>query len=413
MDKQDAVKLVEKYEKELAMQYQTMDDIALYNTEKVLNAFREVNVNLTNMACSSGYGYEDMGKPKLCELYKEIFKAEDAIVCPQITCGTHALVLPLFGILRPNDLMISITGKPYDTMDNIINGKDDGKDNGSLKDFGIKFEIIDMIGDEIDINKCVKEIGEKKPKMVYIQRSRGYSPREALSVYYIGEVIKEIRKVHKDAIIMVDNCYGEFTEKAEPIEVGADIMAGSLMKNAGGGIAPTGGYIAGRKDLVELSAGRLTAPELGVEVGSYIASYYTFFEGIFIAPHVVSGAIKGNILLGSVLGEFNIESTPEKGKLPHDIVRSIKFGDEDKLVEFCRLVQRLSPIDSNVVPFPWEMPGYKDKVIMAAGTFIQGSTMELSCDGPIRPPYICYIQGGLTYEHLKILAIETAQIFGK
>jgi len=212
---------------------------------------------------------------------------------------------------------------------------------------------------------------------------------------------------------MVDNSYGEFTEKAEPIEVGADIMAGSLMKNAGGGIAPTGGYIAGRKDLVELSASRLTAPELGIEVGSYIASYYPYFEGIFIAPHIVGGAIKGNILLGSVLNKCGIESTPEVGKLPCDIVRSIKFGDEDRLVEFCRLVQKLSPIDSNVVPFPWEMPGYKDKVIMAAGTFIQGSTMELSCDGPIRPPYICYIQGGLTYEHLKILAIETAQIFGK
>ena len=413
MDKQESKLLVEQCEKELSIQYQTMDDIALYNTEKVLKAFQDVNVNLTNMACSSGYGYEDMGKPKLCELYKEIFKSEDAIVCPQITCGTHALVLPLFGILRPNDLMISITGKPYDTMDNIINGKDNGQDNGSLKDFGIKFEIIDMIGDEIDIKTCIKEIADKKPKMVYIQRSRGYSPREALSVYYIGEVIKEIRKVHPSTIVMVDNCYGEFTEKAEPIEVGADIMAGSLMKNAGGGIAPTGGYIAGRKDLVQLSASRLTAPELGIEVGSYIASYYPYFEGIFIAPHVVSGSIKGNVLLGLVLNKFGIESTPEKGKLPHDIVRSIKFGDEDRLVEFCRLVQRLSPIDSNVVPYPWEMPGYKDKVIMAAGTFIQGSTMELSCDGPIRPPYICYIQGGLTYEHLKILAIETAQIFGK
>jgi len=410
MDKLSAKKLVEKCEKELIEQYSTIDDIALFNTEKVLKAFQENNVNLTHMSGSSGYGYEDIGKPKLCELYKSIFGAEEAIVCPQITCGTHALVLPLFGILRPNDLMISITGKPYDTMDDIINGKKDGTDNGSLKDFGIKFEIIDMIGDEINIDECVKQIKEKKPKMVYIQRSRGYSPREALSVYYIGEVIKKIKEINKDTIVMVDNCYGEFTEKHEPTEVGADIIAGSLMKNAGGGIAPTGGYIAGRKDLVNLSANRLTAPELGIEVGSYIASYYPFFEGIFIAPHVVAGSLKGNILLGNVLNKFNIKSTPKVGDIPHDIVRSIMFNDENKLIEFCRLVQKLSPIDSNVVPYPWEMPGYKDKVIMAAGTFIQGSTMELSCDGPIRPPYIAYIQGGLTYEHVKILTIETAQI---
>lgn len=408
MDRKEALALVEKNEKLLSKQYKKLDDIALYNTEKVLNAFRECNINLTNMACSSGYGYEDIAKPKLCELYKTIFGAEDAIVCPQITCGTHALVLPLFGILRPGDLMLSITGKPYDTMNDIINGKD-SQDIGSLKDFGISYSQVDMIGDEIDIDKTIEEVKAKNPKMVYIQRSRGYSDREALSVYYIGEVIEKIKAVNPNVIVMVDNCYGEFTEEKEPTEVGADIMAGSLMKNAGGGIAPTGGYIVGRKDLVELSAGRLTAPSIGIEVGSYIASYYPYFEGIFIAPHVVSGAIKGNILLGKILAEFGIKSTPKNDAIPHDIVRSIKFGDEKKLIEFCQLVQRLSPIDSNVVPIPWAMPGYKDEVIMAAGTFIQGSTMELSCDGPIRPPYICYIQGGLTYEHLKLVCIETLE----
>ena len=409
MNREDAISLVKNCEKQLSESFDIIDDIALYNTQKVLNAFRSANVNLTNMACSSGYGYEDIGKPKLCTLYKEIFGAEDAIVCPQITCGTHALVLPLFGILRPGDLMLSITGKPYDTMDDIIHGKE-GEDIGSLKDFGIRYKHVDMIGDLINEEECLKVIKEEKPKMVYMQRSRGYSSREALSVYYMGDIIKKIKDVDPNVIVMVDNCYGEFTEKHEPTECGADIMAGSLMKNAGGGIAPTGGYIAGRKDLVELSAGKLTAPTLGIEVGSYIASYYPFFEGIFIAPHVVAGSLKGNILLGKVLSNFGIKSTPKDGLIPHDIVRSIMFGEEKKLVDFCQLIQRLSPIDSNVVPMPWEMPGYKDKVIMAAGTFIQGSTMELSCDGPIRPPYIAYIQGGLTYEHLKIVAIETAQM---
>lgn len=409
MNREEALKLVSNSEKILKNKFDFIDQIVLSNTEKVLNAFRKVNVNLTNMACSSGYGYEDTAKPKLCELYKEIFGGEDAIVCPQITCGTHALVLPLFGILRPGDLMLSITGKPYDTLNDIIHGIH-GKDIGSLKDFGILYEDVEMIGNKINIEKSISIIKEKKPKIVYIQRSRGYSLRDALSVYEIEEVIKEVKKAYKDAIVMVDNCYGEFTEDKEPTEVGADIMAGSLMKNAGGGIAPTGGYIVGRKDLVELSAGRLIAPTLGIEVGSYIASYYPYFEGIFIAPHVVGGAIKGNMLLGRILNEFNIKSTPENDDIPHDIVRSIIFNDKQKLIDFCQLVQKLSPIDSNVVPIPWQMPGYKDEVIMAAGTFIQGSTMELSCDGPIRPPYICYIQGGLTYEHLKLLCIETAQI---
>ncbi len=410
MDNTQALKLVEDSEKALKSQYKKMDKIALKNTQKVLDAFRTANVTLANMSPSSGYGYEDISKPKLCELYKEIFKAEDAIVCPQITCGTHALTIPLFGILRPGDLMLSITGKPYDTMDDIIHGKPD-KDIGSLKDFGILYDMVEMIGDKIDLKTCLKVIKNKNPKLIYIQRSRGYSTREALSVYYIGEVIKKIKEVAPNTIIMVDNCYGEFTEDKEPIEVGADICAGSLMKNAGGGVAPTGGYVVGRKDLIELSAGRLTSPTLGIEVGSYIASYYPYFEGIFMAPHVVAGAIKGNILLGKVLSSLGIESTPKCGVLPCDIVRSIKFGDEKRLIEFCQLVQKLSPIDSGVVPIPWLMPGYKDEVIMAAGTFIQGSTMELSCDGPIRPPYICYMQGGLTYEHVKILAIETAKLF--
>ncbi len=405
MQRTEALALIEEAEKSLKKQYKWLDDLALSNSEKVLDAFYKANVSLMNMSCSSGYGYEDTAKPKLCEVYKNIFKAEDAIVCPQITCGTHALTLPLFGILRPGDVALSITGKPYDTMEDIINGKE-GEQIGSLSEFGIKFVNVDMKGNNIDIKTSIKLVKELSPKMIYIQRSRGYSAREALSVYAIGEAIKKIKEVKSDIIAMVDNCYGEFTEDKEPIELGADIMAGSLMKNPGGGVAPTGGYVAGRKDLVSMAAGRLTAPSLGIEVGSYNASYYPFFEGIFLAPHMVAGALKGNILLGKILAENNINSTPKVGVIPHDIVRSINFNDEKKLIDFCRLVQRYSPIDSNAVPMPWDMPGYKDQVIMAAGTFIQGSTMELSCDGPIRPPYICYIQGGLTYEHLKILCLN-------
>jgi len=245
--------------------------------------------------------------------------------------------------------------------------------------------------------------------MIYIQRSRGYSERNALSAYYIGEVIAKIKNERPESIIMVDNCYGEFTEDKEPTDFDCDIMAGSLIKNVGGGLAPTGGYVVGKKHLIELTAGRLTSPSLGNEVGSYIGSYYPFFEGIFIAPHVVAGAIKGNLLLGAVFEQIGIKSTPTLDKIPHDIIRSIQFGDKDKLIEFCRLVQAMSPIDSNVVPFPWDMPGYNDQVIMAAGTFVQGASIELSCDAPIRPPYICYIQGGLTYEHIKLLCIESVQ----
>ncbi len=408
MEKIKAMEIVEQCEKELESIFKSIDKIALKNQEKVLNAFKEVSVQLTNFACSSGYGYDDMGKPKLCSVYARVFGTEDALVCPQITCGTHALTLPLFGILRPGDTLLSITGMPYDTIIDSITGEG----NGSLKDFGIKFEIVEMNGNQIDINETINQIKKLNPKIVYIQRSRGYSARDALSAYYIGDIINQIKSVKPDVIVMVDNCYGEFTEDKEPTDFGADIMAGSLIKNPGGGIAPTGGYVVGRKDLVALAAGRLTSPTLGNEVGSYMASYYPYFQGFFMAPHVVAGALKGSLLLGCVLDKIGIESTPKAGEMTHDIIRSIKFGAEDKLVKFCQLVQSMSPVDSNVVPFPWDMPGYNDKVIMAAGTFVQGASIELSCDGPIRPPYICYLQGGITYEHVKLLAIATLEKLG-
>ncbi len=408
MDRNSAYKLIAECEKELTSYYNAIDERAYQNQHKVLMAFKDANVNLCDMACSSGYGYEDLGKPKLSKVFANIFKAEDAIVAPQITCGTHAITLPLFGILRPGDTMLAITGQVYDTLQSVLTGTG----NGSLKDFGITYEYIDMQGNDIDQAKVISEVKNKKPKMVYIQRSRGYSSREALSIESIEQIIKKVKQINSNIIVMVDNCYGEFTDTKEPIEVGADIIAGSLIKNPGGGIAPTGGYVAGKSELVALAASRLTVPGLGIEVGSYNASYYPFFEGIFVAPHVVANALKGSLLLGLAFNKLSIKSTPtlqtttSEIKIPSDIVRSIYFDDQDKLISFCQLVQSLSPIDANAVPMPWDMPGYDDKVIMAAGTFVQGASIELSCDGPIRPPYICYIQGGITYEHSKIVATE-------
>lgn len=408
MEETKAIELVKSAEKSLKKLYNKIDEVVLYNQQKVLNAFRECEVALRHMSGSSGYGYEDISRPKLCELFAKIFKAEDAYVSPLLTCGTHALASCLFGILRPGDLMLSITGDPYDTLLECIYGEG----NGSLKDFGVSYEGIDMIGDNFNTKAIISKIKKVSPKLIFIQRSRGYSTRQALSIEKIEKIIAKIREVNTTAFIMVDNCYGEFVETREPTEVGADVVAGSLIKNPGGGLAPTGGYIAGKKQLVDLITGRLTAPSLGSEVGSYNASYTPFFEGLFIAPHVVGGAIKGSALIGRVAETLGLTSFPKSSAYPYDIIRSIVFDNADDLIELTRLVQSFSPIDSNVVPFPWDMPGYTNKVIMAAGTFIQGSSIELSCDAPIRAPYILYMQGGITYEHVKLLAIEFAKIKG-
>lgn len=405
MNRQEAIEVIENLEQRTNRLFKKINKIALINQEKVLNAFCECRVSLATMNSSSGYGYEDIARPKLCEIYAKVFNAEKALVSPNITCGTHAIYLALSAVLRPNDLMLSITGAPYDTLNECIFGKN----NGSLAEFGIKYEQIEMIGNKINLNKALKFAKTNQPKMIYIQRSRGYSTRNTLTVEYIGSVICELKKVSPNSIFMVDNCYGEFVSTTEPTAVGADLIAGSLIKNAGGGLAPTGGYVAGKGDLIDLVANRLTAPSLGAEVGSYNASYVPFFEGFFIAPHVVSNILKGNLLLGKVAKLCGFKTSPATNKIPEDIIRTIEFGSENKLIEFTRSIQALSPIDSFVLPTPWEMPGYTDKVIMAAGTFIQGSSIEFSCDGPIRPPYICYMQGGLTYEHIKLIAINLAE----
>ena len=313
--------------------------------------------------------------------------------------GVQTCALPI--------LMFSVTGKPYDTLLDII-----FKEGiGSLKDFKIGYEDTELKDNDFDIEVIISKLKELSPKLLYIQRSRGYTSRESLSVEKIEKLIKQVRKINKDIIIFVDNCYGEFVETKEPCNVGADVMVGSLIKNAGGGIAPTGAYIVGTKSCIEQISSRFIAPGIGLEIGSYAGSYTPFFQGAFLAPHVVLNALKGNILLGKILDKLKIKSFPKFGDMPHDIVRTIEFGDKDKLIEFCRIIQRLSPVDSAVVPYPWDMPGYNDQVIMAAGSFIQGSSIELSADGPIREPYNCYMQGGLTYEHLKLVAIEFVKAF--
>ncbi len=368
----------------------------------MLDAFRECRVALTHMNGSSGYGYDDTARPKLCELYAKVLGAQRAFVSPNITCGTHALYLALSAVLRPGDVAISVTGAPYDTLSDCIFGTG----NGSLKDFGIEFQEVSMLGDEVDFNACKKAIKAHQPKLIYIQRSRGYSTRQTLTIAQIEKIIKTLKPFTPDAIFMVDNCYGEFVETCEPTAVGADIIAGSLIKNIGGGLAPTGGYVAGKSELVELAEKRLTAPSLGAEVGSYNASYLPFFEGLFIAPHVVSGVLKGNVLLGKVAENLGLKTSPKTDIVPQDIIRTIEFGEENALVKFIQNAQKLSPIDSFVVPMPWDMPGYTDKVVMAAGAFVQGSSIEFSCDAPVRAPFIAYMQGGLTYEHIKIIALN-------
>lgn len=399
MDKLNELK---KIEKECAAVFDQINDRAFINEQKVLDAFRECRVALTHMNGSSGYGYDDTARPKLCELYAKVLGAQRAFVSPNITCGTHALYLALSAVLRPGDVAVSVTGAPYDTLSDCIFGTG----NGSLKDFGIEFQEVPMLGDEVDFIACKKAIKAHQPKLIYIQRSRGYSTRQTLTIAQIEKIIKTLKPFTPDAIFMVDNCYGEFVETCEPTAVGADIIAGSLIKNIGGGLAPTGGYVAGRSDLVELAEKRLTAPSLGAEVGSYNASYLPFFEGLFIAPHVVSGVLKGNVLLGKVAENLGLKTSPKTDIVPQDIIRTIEFGEENALVKFIQNAQKLSPIDSFVVPMPWDMPGYTDKVVMAAGAFVQGSSIEFSCDAPVRAPFIAYMQGGLTYEHIKIIALN-------
>ncbi len=384
-------------QKKLGKAFEKIDEIATFNQLKVLEAFQYNSVGQRHFAQTNGYGYDDIGRDTLCKLFAQIFGAEKAIVSPLIVSGTHALTLALYGILRPGNEMLAITGSPYDTLKEVIVGED----NGSLKDFGIKYNQIQLNDGKIDINKVLRSLNEDT-KLIFIGRSRGYEWRNALSVEDIAAAVKAIRQFNNDICIMVDNCYGEFIEKIEPTQVGADIIVGSLIKNPGGGIAPTGGYICGKGQYIDKIASRVTSPSIGMEVGSYAYGYKDFYQGIFLAPHTVAQAIKGSMLVGQVYSDLGFETMPLPGEKCGDIIRSIKFDTQEQLIDFCRAIQEASPIDSNVVPFPWDMPGYDHQIIMAAGTFVAGASIELSADSPIKEPYIAYMQGGLTYEHVKI-----------
>ncbi len=399
------LKIVSDAEKKLSNFYTELENIAFLNQKKVLEAFQNNNVALRHFSGTTGYGYDDIGRDTLCKVYADIFHCEAAVVSPLIASGTHALTLALFGILRANDKMLAISGSPYDTLMSVIQGEN----IGSLNDFGVKYEQIELLNNDFDLDSIEKSIKLELPKLIFIGRSRGYEWRDALSVEKIGKAISFIKKLNKDIIVMVDNCYGEFMDTIEPTDVGADLMVGSLIKNAGGGLAPTGGYIAGTQKAVEQVAFRLTSPSIGMEIGSYTYGYQYFYQGVFIAPHITMNATKGSALFGQVFSDLGYEVCPNPTAKCNDIVRSIKFNTKDELISFVQSIQKASPIDSNVLPMPWAMPGYDDEVIMAAGTFVAGASIELSADSPIKEPYIAYVQGGLTYEHVKLAVIMCVQ----
>lgn len=392
--------IIKKCEEELKSAFDRLDDICLYNQEKVLNAFKKNKVALRHFSGSTGYGYGDDGRDALNNLFASIFNSESAICSPSIVSGTHALAICLLGVLRSGDCFLSITGEPYDTLSDIIRGEN----VGSLKDYGVDFQSVELIDGEFNRQAIKNAIDSNdKIKMVYLQRSRGYAWRNALSLCQIESIVKFVRNdCGFGGCIMVDNCYGEFVDKREPTDVGVNIVAGSMIKNPGGGIAPTGGYVAGDKIYVDMVKNRLTAPSISSEVGSYFNGYQYFYQGLFLAPHVVKEALKGAMLFSSVLSEAGFDSLPRKYEIPNDIITSVKFNDKEKLVSFIQTIQENSPVDSFASVEPCEMPGYEDEVVMAAGCFVQGASIELSADAPIRPPYIGYLQGGLTYEHCKI-----------
>ncbi len=395
-----ALELITKSEKKCEKQFKEIEEIEFENQLKVLNAFNQHEIQAYHFIGSSGYGHNDIGKEKISALFATIFNTEDAFVSPLITCGTEAISQSLFGILRPKDTMLSIAGTPYDTLHDVIHGVE-GKNIGSLKDYDIHYAEVDLKNNDFDIPAIIEKIKEVNPKMLYIQRSRGYSLRNALSIAQIEKVIKTVRPL-TNAYIVVDNCYGEFTETKEPTDVGADLVIGSLLKNMGGGIAPTGGYIAGKAELIEMISYKMTSPALGVDIGSYEPGYKAFFEGLFVSPHIVAQAKKLVVLTSAVMQKLGYKTTPTLNDTLSDIVCCIELNDKQKLIDFTRAIQYSSAVDSNTTLEAGEMDGYADLIIMASGSFNQGSSIELSCDGPMREPYAAYLQGCLSYQHGKI-----------
>lgn len=397
------IKLVNDSEKKLDKEFKKIDEICEYNSLKVLNAFWNNKLSEAHFSQTTGYGYDDIGRDVIEKIYAEIFGAEDALVRSQFISGSHALTVALFAYLRPGDTMLSISGLPYDTLHEVIGIV---PNDSSLKSFGVNYEQIDLINDDFDYEKIEERLNKSKVKLIEIQRSKGYSTRKSISNSKIKKVVDLIRNYDKDVIIMVDNCYCEFVDKVSPIEMGADIIVGSLIKNLGGGIAPNGAYIVGKKRLVDLAGERLTLPGEGREVGPTLGINKQILEGLFFSPSVVASALKTAVLASKVLEELGYKVEPRYNDERVDIVQNIEFGNEEDLVKYCQGIQMASPVDSFAIPMPWDMPGYEDKVIMAAGTFTQGSSIELSCDGPIRKPYIAYMQGSLTYEYGKIAIIK-------
>lgn len=386
--------------------FRTVEQISEDNTLKILDAMRALRVSEAYFHTTSGYAYDDLGRQKLDELFAQVFGAESALVRTQFVSGTHALATVLFGVLRPGDRLLSITGAPYDTMQTVIGYANPS--SGSLKEFGILYDELPLIDGQVDIDG-IEEAITPNTKMALIQRSRGYSSRAPLSVNDIKDICAVIKKKKPDCVCFVDNCYGEFVDTLEPTQVGADIMAGSLIKNPGGGLALTGGYIAGKKELVEAASYRLTSPGMGAELGASLANHRSLFQGFFLAPHVVAQALKGAIFAAGLFEEMGYPVYPRADEKRNDIIQTIELKTAEKLIAFCGGLQRYSPVDSFAAPEPWDMPGYADQVIMAAGAFVQGASIELSADGPMRPPFNVYLQGGLTFEHAIIGIMGAAQ----
>ena len=383
----------------LKERFKRIDDVAEYNQMKVLHAMQKNQVSEMHLETSSGYGYTDLGRDTLEAVYADVFHTEDALVRTQIACGTHALNIALSGNLRPGDELLSISGKPYDTLEEVIGIR---PSRGSLAEYGVTYKQVDLLEDGSFDYEGIKNAINDKTKLVAIQRSKGYLTRPTLSVQDIGAVIKHVKSINKDIKVMVDNCYGEFVDMVEPSDFGADMIVGSLIKNPGGGLAPIGGYIAGSKECVENAAFRLTTPGLGKEVGASLGVNKSFFQGLFLAPTVTAGALKGAIFAANIYEKLGYKVVPNSTEERHDIIQAVTFGTPEGVIEFCKGIQAAAPVDSHVEPEPWDMPGYDAPVIMAAGAFVSGSSIELSADGPIKPPYNVYFQGGLTWYHAKL-----------
>ncbi|MGJ9458943.1 aminotransferase class I/II-fold pyridoxal phosphate-dependent enzyme [Oceanobacillus sp. CF4.6] len=399
--------LINQAETDCNEQHRKINSIVETNQKRVLDAFIKNRISDSHFHSTSGYGYDDLGREALEAVYAAVFGGEDALVRPQIVSGTHAITTVLFGLLRPGDELLYITGKPYDTLEEVIGKR--GSNAGSLRDFEILYNEV-MLDDDGSVNYAgVKDAISTKTKVIGIQRSKGYDSRPSFTVEEIGEMVRFVKEINKDIIIFVDNCYGEFVEEQEPLDVGADIIAGSLIKNPGGGIVRAGGYIVGHHTLIEQCANRLTAPGLGKETGATLNMLQEMYQGFFLAPHIVGEALKGAVLTARFLELAGFRTSPGYTEQRTDLIQSVTFGEPEQMIAFCQAIQKNSPINSYVTPYPSEMPGYEDKVIMAAGTFIQGASIELSADGPIREPYTAFVQGGLTYAHIKIALLQSVK----